>query len=135
MSEHTEASVAERQPETSQAHEVAQFLRRYQIALIVLEGDDAGENILVTRLPFVVGRGKRATMRIQNETVSRRHAEIRLSADARLEVLDGGSINGTFVNAERVEAALLEDGDQIRFGSVRYQLVIEERGFQTRTED
>lgn len=135
MSKQSTAGVAEGQPATTQIHEVAQFLRRHQIALVALEGVDAGENILVTRLPFLVGRGKRATMRITNDTVSRRHAQIRLSADSRLEVLDGGSINGTFVNGERVEAALLDDGDQIRFGSVRYQLHVEERGLASHTTD
>ena len=139
MSDQQTQGLAERQPGTSQTHEVAQFLRRYHIALVVLEGDEAGENILVTRLPFLVGRGKRATMRITSDTVSRRHAQLRLSDDGpgiapdllsddgRLEVIDGGSINGTFVNGERVEAALLENDDRVRFGSVCYRLVIEER--------
>jgi pSer/pThr/pTyr-binding forkhead associated (FHA) protein len=135
MSEQTTTEVAGSRPDTTQTHEVAQFLRRFHVALVVLEGDGAGENILVTRLPFVIGRGKKATMRISNETVSRRHARLCLSADNRLELIDGGSVNGTFVNAERIEAALLEDGDQIRFGSVRYQLVIEERGPMTYIAD
>ena len=128
MSEQNTADVTGHQPEPTQTHEVAQYLRRFQVALVTLEGDDAGQNILLTRLPFVIGRGNRATMRIDNDTVSRRHAKICLSGGTRLEVIDGGSVNGTFVNGERVEAALLEDGDKIRFGSVRYQLVIEERG-------
>ena len=108
MSEQNTADLTEQRPETTQTHEVAQYLRRYQVALVALEGDGAGQNILVTRLPFVIGRGGRATMRIDNETVSRRHAKICLSADNRLEVIDGGSVNGTFVNSERVEAALDE---------------------------
>jgi pSer/pThr/pTyr-binding forkhead associated (FHA) protein len=131
MSEQNIAGVSEPQVDTTQTHEVAQFLRRYQIALVALEGDDAGQNILLTRMPFTIGRGKRATMRIDNETVSRRHARISLNAENRLEVIDGGSVNGTFVNSERIEAALLEDGDQLRFGSVRYQLLLEERGPMT----
>lgn len=135
MSEQNTADVTEHQPETTQTHEVAQYLRRYQVALVALEGDDAGQNILLTRLPFVIGRGKQATMRIDNDTVSRRHAKICLSSDTRLEVIDGGSVNGTYVNGERIEAALLEDGDQIRFGSIRFQLVIEERGPMTYIPD
>ena len=131
MSEQNIAGVSEQQVDTTQTHEVAQFLRRYQVALVALEGDDAGQNILLTCMPFTIGRGKRATMRINNETISRRHARICLNADNRLEVIDGGSVNGTFVNSERIEAALLEDGDQLRFGSVRYQLLIEERGPMT----
>ena len=131
MLEQTPTATGRPEMDTGETHAVAQFLRRYLITMVVLEGDDAGENILVTRLPFLIGRGKRATMKIPHETVSRRHAQLRLSGDGRLEILDGGSSNGTFVNGERVEAALLEDGDMIRFGSVRYQLVIEERGPMT----
>ena len=48
---------------------------------------------------------------------------------------DKGSSNGSFVNDERVESALIEDGDQIRFGSVRYQLLLEERGPMTYVAD
>jgi pSer/pThr/pTyr-binding forkhead associated (FHA) protein len=135
MSQQNTTGEIEHQPTPPQTHEVAQFLRRYQVALVALEGDAAGQNILVTRLPFVIGRGKRATMRIDNETVSRRHARICLTADNRLEVIDGDSVNGTAVNGERIETAILEDGDKIRFGSVRYQLLIEERGPMTYIPD
>lgn len=116
-------------------HEATSYLRRNAIALVVLEGADAGENIWITRLPFMVGRGSNATMAIVHESVSREHAEIRLSADGRLELLDRGSSNGSFVNSERVEVAMIEDGDQIRFGSLRYQLLVEERGPMTYVAD
>ncbi|RKZ13352.1 hypothetical protein DRQ53_03620 [bacterium] len=115
------------QGETTQTHEVAKFLRNYHVALVTLEGPGEGENVPVTRLPFIIGRGNQATMIIDNETISRNHAEIRLSADGRLEVLDKGSSNGSFVNGERVTAALIDDGDQIRFGAARFELALEER--------
>ena len=131
MSEQTPAGTVDQTAEATRAHEVAKFLRQYEISLVTLEGEHAGENVLVTRLPFVIGRGKRATMNLSNETISRRHAEIRLSATGRLELLDPGSANGSFINGERVETALLEDGDEVRFGSVRYQVVVENRGPMT----
>ena len=131
MSEQTPAETVDQAAETARTHEVAKFLRTYEVSLVTLEGAQAGENILITRLPFVVGRGKRATMNLSNETISRRHAELRLSATGRLELVDPGSANGSFINGERVETALLEDGDEVRFGSVRYQVVIEKRGPMT----
>ncbi len=48
---------------------------------------------------------------------------------------DKGSSNGSFVNDERVESALIEDGDQIRFGSVRNTLLLVERGPLTYVAD
>jgi pSer/pThr/pTyr-binding forkhead associated (FHA) protein len=131
MSEQMPPETVDQSVEAALTHEVAKFLRQYEVSLVTLEGEQAGENILITRLPFVVGRGKRATMSLSHETISRRHAEIRLSATGRLELLDPGSANGSFVNGERVETALLEDGDEIRFGSVRYQVVVEKRGPMT----
>ncbi|MBT8477905.1 MAG: FHA domain-containing protein [Gemmatimonadetes bacterium] len=128
MSEHTEPGTVDCGKSAAQTHEVAKFLRKYGVALVTLEGSAAGENILITRLPFIVGRGKRATMDLSNETISRRHAEIRLGENHRLELVDCESVNGCFVNGERVETALLEDGDEVRFGSVRYRLLIEARG-------
>jgi pSer/pThr/pTyr-binding forkhead associated (FHA) protein len=112
-------------------HEATSFLQRYEVALVVLKGSRAGENIWITRLPFLVGRGKNATMAIEHETVSRDHAEILLNADGHLELVDNGSSNGSFVNSEHVDAAVIKDGDQIRFGSVHYQLLVEERGPMT----
>lgn len=116
-------------------HGVQTFLRRHLVALVIADGDDAGRSILVTRLPFLIGRGKAATMAIGHETVSRRHAALRLAAGDQLELLDTGSSNGTWVNDERVDLAMVEHGDEIRFGSVRYELVIEDRGPMTILHD
>ena len=135
MSEQVPGDTIDARAESAAAHEIATFLRRYEIALVVLEGSQAGENIWITRLPFLVGRGKKSTMALADETVSRDHAEIRLGAGGRLELEDMGSSNGSFVNGDRIETAAIEDGDQIRFGSLRYQLLVEERGPMTYVAD
>lgn len=127
MSEHDPAGTVDHATATQQIHETTKFLRKYEVALVTLEGDGAGENILITRLPFLVGRGKAATMRVSHETISRRHAELRLGANGKLELLDLGSSNGSYVNGEQIESAPVQDGDEIRFGSVRYQLLVDER--------
>ena len=84
--------------------------------------------------PFTIGRDASCDVPIDNIGISRTHCRF-VCDGGRFFVEDAGSSNGTFVNGERVEAALLEDGDQIRFGSVRYQLVIEERGPMTYIPD
>ena len=69
----------------------------------------------------VLGRGRRVRVWLDSPTVSRRHAKIVLAGpSATLE--DLGSRNGTFLRGERVTSAVaLEDGDEIRVGSVQLE--------------
>ncbi len=66
-----------------------------------------------------VGRSLAADVRFDDPTVSRRHALIVRQADG-VRVLDDRSLNGVFVNGERVEWSVLKDGDEILVG--RYRL-------------
>jgi FHA domain/Zinc-ribbon containing domain len=62
-----------------------------------------------------VGRSSAAQIRFDDPTVSRRHALIVRQPDG-LRILDDRSINGVFVNGERVEWSVLADGDEIVVG-------------------
>jgi len=64
-----------------------------------------------------VGRGITADVRLDDHTVSARHAIVVLRAD-RLRILDDRSTNGTFVNGRRVDEAELRDGDVVVLGRV-----------------
>jgi pSer/pThr/pTyr-binding forkhead associated (FHA) protein len=64
-----------------------------------------------------VGRGLVADLRLDDASVSRRHA-ILVNRDAGARVLDDRSSNGTFVNGRRILQAELEDGDVLRLGRV-----------------
>src|SRR3954453_14656866 len=66
-----------------------------------------------------VGRSLAADIRFDDPTVSRRHALIVRQADG-VRVLDDRSLNGVFVNGERVDWRGLRDGDEIVVG--RYRL-------------
>ncbi|HEY2718373.1 MAG TPA: FHA domain-containing protein [Solirubrobacteraceae bacterium] len=66
-----------------------------------------------------IGRSLAADVRFDDPTVSRRHALIVRQPDG-VRVLDDRSLNGVFVNGERVDGKLLEDGDEIVVG--RYRL-------------
>lgn len=76
-----------------------------------------------------IGRAQGNTVVINDATVSRQHARIRLEAGPpdqvavqdRFMLFDLGSANGTFVNGKRVEAPVaLVDGDVVRFGEVEF---------------
>ncbi len=81
-----------------------------------------GEQLVVVPLTHEwtrVGRSLAADLRFDDPTVSRRHALIVRQADG-VRVLDDRSLNGVFVNGERIDGRLLQDGDEIIVG--RYRL-------------
>jgi hypothetical protein len=77
-----------------------------------------GEEVRVaplTREWTRIGRSLAADVRFDDPTVSRRHALIVRQADG-VRVLDDRSLNGVFVNGERVEWSVLADGDEVVVG-------------------
>jgi pSer/pThr/pTyr-binding forkhead associated (FHA) protein len=64
-----------------------------------------------------LGRGFSADLRLEDQSVSRRHAVIVDGGDGA-RILDDRSANGTFVNGRRVTEAVLRDRDVIRLGHV-----------------
>jgi hypothetical protein len=71
---------------------------------------------------LVIGRGSDADLRINDPGISRRHAQIRVSAagpQLKLDIVDLGSTNGIMVNGQRVQQAALHEGSRIEIGSTR----------------
>lgn len=83
--------------------------------LLVIKGADEGKQFDLTEPLLTVGRDAGSRIRLHDTEVSRRHAEFRRQGDGYL-LVDVGSANGTFVNGEAVQQALLKGGDQIAFG-------------------
>jgi pSer/pThr/pTyr-binding forkhead associated (FHA) protein len=86
---------------------------------------DANHNVLAFALAREwtrIGRSLAADIRFDDPTVSRRHALIVRQPDG-LRVLDDRSLNGVFVNGERVEWSTLADGDEIVIGRHRMHFV------------
>lgn len=67
-------------------------------------------------VPITVGRVSAAMQCITSSSISKAHAEIRLSEDGPV-VDDLGSTNGTYVNGVRVQHTLLKDGDLLQFAN------------------
>jgi hypothetical protein len=70
-----------------------------------------------------IGRSAVADIRLDDASVSRRHALIVLGKEGGLRVLDDRSLNGVYVNGERVEWSALEDDDELRIGRFRLFVV------------
>lgn len=85
--------------------------------LLVVTGEARGETLCVDELPMIIGRAVEADLVIDDDTVSRRHAEI--SGDrSGLVLRDLGSSNGTTINGNAmVGEIVLLDGDLVGFGS------------------
>jgi hypothetical protein len=71
---------------------------------------------------LVVGRGTNADLRIDDPGVSRRHVQFRVQSDpagTAVTVMDLGSTNGTLVNGQRVQHAVVTDGAVVAIGGTR----------------
>ena len=66
-----------------------------------------------------VGRHPDRDIFLDDITVSRRHAEFLHGADGLYSVRDVGSLNGTYVNRERADTAVLHHGDEVQIGKFK----------------
>ncbi len=82
---------------------------------IAYRADEEPVAYALTREWTRIGRSLAADIRFDDPTVSRRHALIVRQPDG-LRVLDDRSLNGVFVNGERVEWSTLADGDEVVIG-------------------
>jgi pSer/pThr/pTyr-binding forkhead associated (FHA) protein len=86
--------------------------------LIVRRGPNAGSRFLLDTDVTTAGRHPESDIFLDDVTVSRRHAEFRREGGVFV-VRDVGSLNGTYVNRERVESATLANSDEVQVGKFR----------------
>ena len=84
--------------------------------LVVRRGPNAGSRYVLDAEATALGRHPDSDVFLDDITVSRRHAVVRRLPDAGYEVSDVGSLNGTYVNHERVETAPLHYLDEVQVG-------------------
>ena len=86
--------------------------------LVVTRGPNSGSRFALDEPLVTAGRHPDSVIFLDDITVSRRHAEVRKS-DAGYRVADVGSLNGTYLNRQRVEEAELHDGDELQIGTFK----------------
>ncbi|WP_026554182.1 FHA domain-containing protein [Arthrobacter sp. 35W] len=86
--------------------------------LIAHSGPNRGARFLLDADNTSAGRHPEADVFLDDVTVSRRHAEFR-RVDNGFEVIDAGSLNGTYVNGDRVDAVRLRTGNEVQIGKFR----------------
>ena len=88
--------------------------------LVVQRGPGAGSRFLLDLDVVHAGRHPDSEIFLDDVTVSRRHAEFHRSGTS-FSVSDAGSLNGTYVNRDRIDSVGLRDGDEVQIG--KYRLV------------
>lgn len=87
--------------------------------LVVKRGSKAGSRFALEAWRTTVGRHPESDIFLDDITVSRHHAELRRSDDGTYSVCDTGSLNGTYLNRERIENAALANGDEVQIGKFK----------------
>jgi pSer/pThr/pTyr-binding forkhead associated (FHA) protein len=86
--------------------------------LVVQRGPSAGSRFLLDTDEVSAGRHPDSEIFLDDVTVSRRHAVFRRTSHGYL-VADVGSLNGTYVNRDRIDEVLLSGGDEVQIGKFR----------------
>ena len=86
--------------------------------LISTRGAVSGPRYLLDEDEITVGRDPSSDILLDDSTVSRTHAVFR-RINGNYSVIDAGSLNGTYVNRQRVDSQELKNGDEIILGKFR----------------
>jgi hypothetical protein len=86
--------------------------------VVVKRGPNAGSKFMLDADVTRAGRHPDSDIFLDDITVSRRHAEIVRGMDGFF-VRDAGSLNGTYVNRERIDEARLSNGDELQIGKFK----------------
>src|SRR5438445_11717277 len=89
-----------------------------------LEGSDLNQSIAITHFPAVVGRSSECDYQICHPLISRRHCVFDVQ-DGEILVQDLGSLNGTYLNGERVKGPRpIHDGDRLDLTFLPYEVCL-----------
>ncbi|MGL5828977.1 MAG: FHA domain-containing protein [Angustibacter sp.] len=95
--------------------------------LQVMQGSNSGSRFLLDGPMTTVGRHPNSDIFLDDVTVSRKHAEF-LREGGHFLVRDVGSLNGTYVNRQRVDSCSLATGDEVQVGKFRLVVHVSEAG-------
>lgn len=95
-----------------------------QVVLVMFRADGERRSFPISREMTIIGRREDCDLRIPLGDVSRKHCRMIREADA-LRMEDLGSSNGTYVNGQRIQEAILQPGDTVRVGPVLFVLQVD----------
>lgn len=83
--------------------------------LLVAKGPNIGDEFYIEKDEFIIGRSPESDVLLDDITVSRKHALLIKDGD-NYRLLDADSLNGSYLNGNIVEEAILSNGDRIQIG-------------------
>lgn len=90
--------------------------------VLVVDGPGKGQQASLEEAPLLIGRGSGAAIRLDDDYVSTRHAQIAFSGD-QWYVEDLGSTNGTYIGNHRLtEPTVVQAGSKVRVGKTTLEL-------------
>nr|WP_279576867.1 FHA domain-containing protein [Streptomyces sp. GC420] len=95
--------------------------------LVVRRGPNSGSRFLLDSDLTTAGRHPQSDIFLDDVTVSRRHVEFRRGPEG-FTVSDVGSLNGTYVNRERIDSVALHNGDEVQIGKYRLVFYASQQG-------
>lgn len=98
---------------------VAEGMPSDSAMLVVQRGSKAGSRFALDKDVVTAGRHPDSDIFLDDITVSRRHAELRRVTDGTWLACDTGSLNGTYLNRERIDTAILSSGDELQIGKFK----------------
>ena len=103
---------------TAEDQATIEALRPGTALLVVLRGPNTGARFLLDDQEVAAGRHPDSDIFLDDVTVSRKHAVFVVQGNGYV-VRDSGSLNGTYVNRQRIEEAPLHTGDEVQIGKFR----------------
>ena len=88
--------------------------------LVIVRGPNMGMRIELVGDEMIAGRSPDTSIFLDDITVSRQHARLE-SENGAWTLVDLGSLNGTYVNKDRVDKIALTSGDEIQIGKYRFR--------------
>jgi len=83
--------------------------------LLVIKGPNIGDKFFIDKEESFIGRSPESDVLLDDITVSRKHVIIQKD-DKNCRIIDTGSLNGSYLNGNIVEEAVLQDGDRLQIG-------------------
>jgi pSer/pThr/pTyr-binding forkhead associated (FHA) protein len=101
-----------------EVRDTVQSLPQGTALLVVRAGAGEGERFLLDADRIIAGRSEEADVFLNDVTVSRTHVEF-VRNGSEFEVRDLGSLNGTYINRDRIDSYVMKPGDEIQIGKYR----------------
>jgi pSer/pThr/pTyr-binding forkhead associated (FHA) protein len=121
VAQHTVSESKQTIPQAPNSRAAALLDRPHRF--VMLAGPTPGAEFPLDAERMTIGRAEDAGISINHNSVSRLHCEVHALGDGRFEIVDKGSSNGVRVNGSDLRRGIVEPGDVIELGDVKFKFI------------